>query len=225
MPFAALGPILAGAAGTSAAATAGAWGALGLGATTAGNLIGANINSNAAQAAANQNAAAAKYAADLQHQATEDTLAFDKQQLAQAEQDFQQTQHANYDQQRAAAQNLYNWSAARDQRLGTLAQRLGAAPRTTPAFNYPDYVGPQPGSLALPTTPANPPPSVPSAQGGQGAGGTGIGNPGSTGPAMSAGPSLAMNAAPAPAQTLAPSQPPMWVRGPDGKWMLQGMTR
>lgn len=88
-----------------------------------GSLFGAHEQSAAADKAAQIQADAARYAADQARQANEEALAFQK---AQADRDFQISEtnrRANYDQ----------W-AAREARVGTLAQLAGLPARQIPAY-------------------------------------------------------------------------------------------
>lgn len=134
MPLAALGPILIGAAGTSAAATAGAWTAIASGATIGANIWGAKKQTSAQQNAAQIQADAAKEtariqaesaakAAALQKQANDETLAFSKQQATYGAQSTEVDRHANYDQ----------W-AAQQRRLGSIGEMVGLGPREIPGY-------------------------------------------------------------------------------------------
>lgn len=98
MPLAALAPILMGAAGTSAAATTAAWGAIGAGAMAGANIYGANKQSGAASDAANAQMQAANHAADVQAKSAADTLAWQKQQAENDYRNQEATRRANFDQ-------------------------------------------------------------------------------------------------------------------------------
>ncbi len=108
---------------------------------SATNLIGAKIQTNANANAAQLEADAAKYSADQQAKAAAATLAYEQQQAAQTQQNFNTTQEANYGQ----------W-AARQGNLGALNSALGMAPRNVPAYVQPVTVPPS-GSLGGATTP------------------------------------------------------------------------
>lgn len=85
MPLAALGPILLGAAGTSAAATTAAWGAIGAGAMAGSSMYGAH-----------KQASAVEDAAALQGSTADKTLAFQREQAALDAQRYEAAQQANY---------------------------------------------------------------------------------------------------------------------------------
>jgi hypothetical protein len=134
MPLAALGGILAGAAGTSAAATTAAWGAIGAGTAAGLGLLGAHTTAGAQESAAATQAAAQKYASDRTAEANAATLAFEKDQAAKQLATQNAIQQANYQQ----------W-AAREQRLSNFGSMLGL-----PARDIPAYV-PIPGTANGPT--------------------------------------------------------------------------
>lgn len=125
MPLAALGPILMGAAGTSAAATAGAWGAIGAGAGIAGNLVGASKTAGAAKDAAKLQTDAANHAADLQSKSTAEALAFQKQQAENEWLNSQNTQRANYDQSKARYGSIAGVASQYGLNLGAMPDFAG----------------------------------------------------------------------------------------------------
>ena len=104
-------------------ATALALGALAAAATAGGAVASGAIQSHAAGEAAKQQTSAANYAADQQAKATADALAFQRQQAAQDQENFNSTSSANYGQ----------W-AAREARLSSIGQALGLPARNIPAF-------------------------------------------------------------------------------------------
>ena len=123
MPLAALGPILLGAAGTSAAATTAAWGAIGAGATAGLGFAGASKQAGAAQRAAELQTASANRAADIQAKAAADALAFQRQQAEADWRNSEITRQANYEQWRSG-----------QQRLSPLGELLGLGPRQIPGY-------------------------------------------------------------------------------------------
>lgn len=128
MPLAALGPILIGAAGTSAAATTAAWGAIGAGAMAGSSMYGAHK-----QASAAEDAAAAQTAAN------DKALAFQK---TQAENDYQNqesTRRANFDQW--SARQTSNNSVRRALGLGAIN-----IPGYVPSVD-PNYLGTNPNAI------------------------------------------------------------------------------
>lgn len=96
--------------------------ALGAGTATAG-IVGAKMQSGAAEDAASLQTQAANHAADVQAKSAADALAFQKQQAAQ---DLANAQ--------AAQQGNYNQWAARQGRLSTLGQMVGLKPFQIPAY-------------------------------------------------------------------------------------------
>ena len=156
-------------AGGASAGVAGAAGAAGSGAHTMmglstgdlvkggldlfGSLFGAHQQTSAANRAAEIQAAALKYSADQQAQATAEALAFQKEQARRDYLSTETNRRANYDQ----------W-AAREARLGnTLGVMLGLGPRDIPAYvplapgTAPTSAAPgasgSPASSALPPVP------------------------------------------------------------------------
>lgn len=145
MPLAALGPILIGAAGTSAAATAGAWTAIATGASIGANIYGANKQSNAARSAAQTQSDAATRSAQIQADAARETarlqteaatkaaqlqkessdaaLGFTKQQALYGAQSAETDRSANYQQ----------W-AAKERRLGSIGEMVGLGQRDIPSY-------------------------------------------------------------------------------------------
>jgi hypothetical protein len=92
-------------------------------------------------------------AAQLQAQAAADALAYTKLQGQQAQQNFETTQHANYDQWAAAQQYQNASTAARTQAINALGAKYGVAARDIPSYAIPAYVpstnvlGPVPGTV------------------------------------------------------------------------------
>lgn len=127
MPLALLGPILLGAAGTSAAATTAAWGAIAAGTMATTGLIGASKQAGAAKDAAQLQVDAANHGADVQAKTAADTLAWNKQQAETQWQNDEVNRKANYDQ----------WAAKR-QNVGSIGQMLLGS-RFTPS-TIPGYV-------------------------------------------------------------------------------------
>ncbi len=123
MPLAALGPILIGAAGTSAAATTAAWGAIAAGTAAAGSLAAASKQAGAAKTAAQIQSDAATKAAQIQSNSAAQALAFQQDQAKRDQATFEATQHANYNQ----------W-AAREGRMSSLGGLVGLGPRQIPAY-------------------------------------------------------------------------------------------
>lgn len=92
-----------------------------------------------------------------------DSLAFQKDQAAIQQRNFEETQRANYgqwaadtqnqfSQSQAAGHNGYNQYKSRDQRVGQLGELLGMAPRETapyedPTLTIPPYEGPNSGPV------------------------------------------------------------------------------
>lgn len=121
--------------------------------------VAAASSAGASVYGAHKQSSAANDAAAMQSKAAADTLAYQREQQAQAQKQFEQTQHSNYDQWAADEQNQYGMSTAgaqndrnmalsaghnnyaqykaRDQRVGTLGELLGMAPRVTPDFEDP----------------------------------------------------------------------------------------
>lgn len=111
------------------------------------SVVGAKMMGNATD-----NAAAA------QQKGVDASLAFQNQQAAIQQRNFEATQHANYgqwaadtknqfSQSQAAGHNGYNQYKSRDQRVGRLGELLGMAPRETtpyedPTLTIPPYEGP-----------------------------------------------------------------------------------
>jgi hypothetical protein len=179
MPLAALGPILLGAAGTSAAATTAAWGAIGAGTAVAGNLYGASKQAGAATTAAQIQSDAATSAAAIKAKSDAAALAYTEQHDAQTRADSNAAQLANYQQY-----------VQKEGRLATLGDMMGM-PGRTPA--------PPPSFL---TSDATVPPSTTTVPGstpsGTVAGGTATTAAGSSGSASSnAMPSVDWTADPA----------------------------
>ncbi len=142
MPLAALGPILAGTAGT-AAATTGAWTAIGAGATAAAQLASASKTASGAKKSAQIQSDATNRGAELQAQSTREALDFQKAEAAKNQAIAEATRRANYDQ----------WAAGQ-RRSGTLQQLLGLGAPEIPA-----YVPLEPGAgtlgAAMPQTGTN----------------------------------------------------------------------
>ena len=98
--------------------------AIGAGATAGGSIAAAKMQSNAAKEGAQTTAQSANYAADLQSKSAAESLAFEKQKDLEAQQQFEATQKANYDQ----------W-AARETRMNDLRQKLGLQLHDIPAYS------------------------------------------------------------------------------------------
>lgn len=107
------------------------------GAAAGGKIVGAAISSSASKDAAQQQTQAANYGADKQYQATEDSLAFQKQQAAVDQANWEATQHANYN------QYLNRYNAAKG-----LGSSIG--------FTLPDAPAYVPSTATLPSTPTTP---------------------------------------------------------------------
>lgn len=105
----------------AAIAAAGGFGAAALSSHAAGSA--ADTQAAAAKDAADKQTAAANYAAEQQAKSTAEALAFQKQQAAQDQANFNSTSGANYGQ----------W-AAREGRLSSIGQALGLPARDIPAF-------------------------------------------------------------------------------------------
>jgi hypothetical protein len=146
MPLAALGPILAGAAGVSGAATTAAWTAIGAGTVAGTNLIGAKLQGNAARDAAALQVGAADRAAQAQLQAQREALDFTKQQAGYDANVAEANRHANYDQ----------YVASRG-KTNSVADLLGMPHEQIPGYvplpAFPGAAGP---NGAGPTTPGAP---------------------------------------------------------------------
>lgn len=99
------------------------WGAVGAGAVATGAIASAKIGSNAYNKGAQAQTQAANYAADKTSQSAAAALQFQKEQAALDAQRAEENRHANYDQ----------W-AAREGRLGTLGELIGAGSRNIPAY-------------------------------------------------------------------------------------------
>lgn len=99
------------------------WAAVGTTAAAGGALAAAKIGSNAYTKGAAQQTAATNYAADSQAKSNADTLAFQREQSARDLMMAESTQRANYDQ----------W-AAREGRLSSLGELIGAGPRNIPSY-------------------------------------------------------------------------------------------
>lgn len=106
MPLAALGPILAGAVGTSAAATTAAWGAIAAGTMAGTNLVGAHMQGNAARDAARMQTGAADRAAEAQREGQREAQAFLERQAGYDANVAETNRHANYDQYVASRAKL-----------------------------------------------------------------------------------------------------------------------
>jgi len=94
-------------------------------------VVGSKIQSNAAKDAANAQVTAANHSADLQAKAAADALAFQKAQAAKEQENFLNTERANYGQY-----------SDRQSRIGQLGPMLGLPARTAPAL--PDYLNASP---------------------------------------------------------------------------------
>ena len=130
------------------------WGAVAAGGAAAtGQIIGAKMQSGAANKAAQLQTESANKGAELQAQSTREALDFQKAEAAKARQDAEVTRRANYDQ----------W-AAQQRRLGTLGQLLGLAPPEIPAY-VPLDAGAGTLGAALPSTGANRSGTAPSGSG------------------------------------------------------------
>lgn len=155
MPLAALGPILLGAAGTTAAATTAAWGAIGAGVSAGTSLIGAHMQAGAAEDAAHLQVDASKYAADKQDAAAQRAEAWQRQQAEAQWQQQETDRKANYDQ----------WAAKR-RNIGSIGKFLGlGSGGDIPA--YVPSVDPRltaPGA-PLPAGPGQTPPGGPASAG------------------------------------------------------------
>lgn len=101
------------------------------GASTAGGIIAARSQSSAARDAANSQVTAANHAADLQAKAAADALAFQESQAAKEQENFLNTERANYGQY-----------SDRQNRIGQLGPMLGLPARSAPAL--PDYLNASP---------------------------------------------------------------------------------
>lgn len=97
------------------------WGAVTATAGAGGALVAGKLQSNASRDAANAQVSAANHAADLQSKSAADALAFQQKQAAQDQQNYVNTQLANYAQE-----------TARQQRIGQLGQMVGLGPRNIP---------------------------------------------------------------------------------------------
>ncbi len=119
------------------------WGAVSAAAAGTAGIVGAKIASGANEKAANIASQSQSHAADLQSKAAADTLAFQKQQAAQDQTNFNSTQQANYNQ----------W-LPREQQLSSLGQLVGLPARNIPAYQQTANVfggsQPQTGSQAAP---------------------------------------------------------------------------
>lgn len=91
------------------------------GGSAAAGIVGAKLQSGASRDAANAQVNAANHAADLQSKSAADPLAFQKSQAAQDQQNFTNTQLANYGQY-----------ADRQNRIGQLGPLLGMSAREAP---------------------------------------------------------------------------------------------
>lgn len=113
------------------------------GATAATGIIGSKIQSNAAKDAANAQIGGANRAADIQAQSAREALAFQKSQAEQEQQNYLNTERANYGQY-----------SDRQNRIGQLGPMLGLPARTAPAL--PDYLTAQPvGAGQMPAAAAS----------------------------------------------------------------------
>ncbi len=123
------------------AAAAAFWGA-----TAGASLVGAHMQSNAAENATNAQTSSANYAAKLQADAAAKALQFQQQQAAIDQANFQKTQNANYGQfqtasnenygqYKAGAQTDYDRWALHQNNMGYLGQLLGLPARQLPAAN------------------------------------------------------------------------------------------
>lgn len=110
--------------------------------TTAAAIMLASAGVSAVSQAygAHKAASGANYAADLQAKATQDALTFQREQSVKDQANFEQTQHANYDQWAAGQEMNYDQYAAREGRIGQLGDLLGMGPRQIPALKIPPYV-------------------------------------------------------------------------------------
>jgi hypothetical protein len=99
------------------------WGAVGAAATGTGAVVAGKMQASASRDAASQTTAAANHAADLQSQAADQALTFQREQGENAYQNSEVARHGNYDQ----------W-AAQQRKVRSVGQMLGL-----PDFDIPDY--------------------------------------------------------------------------------------
>ena len=109
--------------------------------TAASGIYAAHKQAGSAHEAVTAQTAASDKAAEIQAQSAADTLAYTKEQEARARLDADTTQHANYDQWRAAQVYQNANAGARARNINALGARYGVAARDIPEMEIPAYRG------------------------------------------------------------------------------------